>query len=172
MNIAKNTSGIAALGLLLSATAPTGASATAIPAQTIFNFSGDCDDCVGTFNDGLYQHVTGTLVLQNFIGGVPLNLGNFVSFHYDGSNLLAPFTVNANQASFLIGTLAADGRVLSPFDLFFGSKFEVAPTGQWLIDNFADVGPNGTFSVPEPATLAIFGLGLLALGVTRRSRAA
>lgn len=163
MPVLKNLLGAVTATLLLSAAIPTTASAV-----MIFNFSGQCDDCASVggaplspntnMNDGAFQAVSGTLVLSDTIyilgeddrptegnpaPGISISLGNFMSFTYNGSNLLNPFTVfgqasvplaNTDEvapnnglpshfsALSVTGVLDPLGNVLSSFDLFFGSS--------------------------------------------------
>ena len=175
-----------------------------VPATlTTFDFSGACDDCAGAYvnyfgaptdfyharGDNVFQNVTATLVLANFVPGNALTAANFVSFTYNGSSLLQPFTVTAG-VTLLSGRLAADGTILSPIDLVWTPPggalastlpgvdlpcgvcdFFVLTDGHWYLGIPAnDLGVNGAFAVPEPATLAILGGVLLALGARRRPR--
>lgn len=114
MPVLKNLLGAVTATLLLSAAIPTTASAV-----MIFNFTGQCDDCASVdglplsplenLNDGAFQAVSGQLVLRdmdiytlvdgdrpaegNFDPSITVSLGNFMSFTYNGSTLLNPFTV-------------------------------------------------------------------------------
>ncbi len=201
--------------MIAFACAPGAGHAQPVGPTTTFYFSGDCDDCAGAFvtgtiphyilnnvfhatGDGQYQHVTGTLVLSNFTPGVGLSSANFVSFSYDGSSVLQPFTVTSATMS---GILNADGSVASTFRLLwstpdvllavspyltfcgFGAEgstcgFGVTTTGNWAVAGVAlgDVGINGGFSttqaiaVPEPLSIALFGSGLLGLAAAMRRR--
>src|SRR5215469_17310633 len=131
MNSLKN---LIAITLLLIGSASTVANAVPITTTT-FAFSGLCDDCAGALigsgpfhaqNDGIFQSVTGTLVLQNFVPDVPLNNSNFSSFTYNGSSILSPFTVTSGASiTGVAGTLDASGTVLSAFAL----NFLVPPPG-------------------------------------------
>jgi len=192
-------SGTAALTVLAFAAAPGGAQANPVGPTTTFYFSGDCDDCAGTLTagniyhatgDGLYQHVTGTLVLSNFTPGVAMTTANFVSFSYDGSSVLQPFTVTA--PSTFSATLNADGTpagagffmlwdtpsvqfAVSPFATFCNSREQcemvIQPSGVWHIAyRPLDFGINGTFAVPEPLSIALFGSGLVGLAAALRRR--
>ncbi|MDA0991627.1 MAG: PEP-CTERM sorting domain-containing protein [Verrucomicrobia bacterium] len=238
MTVLEKLMGAATATLLVLAIIPTSANATPV-VTTTFTFTGLCDDCAGNsalfpgnqenIGDGLFQPVSGTLVLKilspgqipaSVNGGViPINLTNFFSFTYDGSALLDAFTVFGPPimagiegtvapeglsgplfATFLTGTLDAAGNVLSNFILDFGGNlntrtsdsltgpigidcggpeqsscsFFVGTNGFWSIGfPVLDFGISGTFAdIPEPGTLALFGLGLLGLGLARRRKAA
>ena len=148
------------------------AQATTIAPLSTFYFSGHCSDCAGD--------VTARLVLQNYSQGNTLNPTEFVSFTYDGSNLLSPysilpatplFNVSGNIPGALPG--AADFHVGDPSH-FFG----LLPSGFWQTGdpNLGDFGNSGSFSpnapssVPEPATMLLMGAALAAAGVARRLR--
>lgn len=144
---------------------------------TRFVFSADCDDCIGGLGDNLFQAVTGELILKDFVAGQALSLENFVSFSYDGSQLLDPFEVVQSDLSFLLGTISADGSVLDTlnFGLFellntscgLECSFLLASDGSWGIGGM-DVGINGnlTARVSEPPVLALLLFGLI--GFTAR----
>ena len=140
-----------------------------------FNWSGTCTDCI----QGDVESVTGTLMLKEFIANTALSTSNFVSFTYDGSNILPKFTITSEEASDMSGTLTADGTVASEFLLtwFFtfpggsgplvANFFQVETNGNWLLDyqypGVDDMGTNGQFGVPTPATALLLPLGLVAL---------
>lgn len=163
MPVLKNLLGAVTATLLLSAAIPTTASAV-----MIFNFTGQCDDCASVNGlplsplanrfDGAFQPVSGQLVLSDMIlneaeddrptegnpaPGIPISLGNFLSFTYNGSTLLNPFTVfgqgvngnvntgeiapnNGSPSHFsalsVSGTLDPVGNVLSRFSLIFSNS--------------------------------------------------
>jgi hypothetical protein len=176
----------AAAVLVLSALAlgPTASASLVTPAvpmpgeDVTFSWSGICTDC-----DGGAQPVTGRLMLTRFEAGNPLYLYNFVSFTYNGSSILHPFTIASSDASGLDGVLTADGTVTTDFQLSFTPakttgisplavySFTVLVDGEWDLAGF-DEGTNGTFrpasSVPVPATLVLLPFGLAAMRVARR----
>jgi hypothetical protein len=189
--------GALATALLMGLALPAPASAGVT--MTTYNFYGLCDDCLGpggpatvpflseNTNDGLFSPVTGTLMLVDYTPGTPLQLANLVSFTYDGSSIIDPFTVNTFLG--VSGSLDMTGNVLSSFNLGWDGSlspevpvacepgFEcgllVLTDGIWIIGAFADFGIDGTFAgapIPEPGTLALFGLGLASLGFARRKR--
>lgn len=217
MTILQTLSGTTALTLFAFAVAAGAADATPVGTTATFTFNGDCDDCAGALvpfeipgigevsnlfharGDGQVQHVTGTLMLSNFTPGVEMTAANFVSFQYNGSSVLAPFTVTAPRS--FSATLDANGNLLSPFNLYWSSPniflagspfgdfcgyggegpnlcwFTVGTGGAWAIISLppADIGINGTFAnaaveIAEPLSIALFGSGLLGLGAALRRR--
>jgi hypothetical protein len=177
----------AAAVLVLSALAlgPTASASLVTPAAPMpgedvtFSWSGICTDCVA----GETESVTGTLILTDFVADESLSLSNFVSFTYNGSSILDPFTIASSDASGLDGVLTADGTVTTDFQLSFTPakttgisplavySFTVLVDGEWDLAGF-DEGTNGTFrpasSVPVPATLVLLPFGLAAMRVARR----
>ena len=59
-------------------------------ALTSFAFSANCVDCADAAGTPTYA-VSGTLVLDNYMLGTAITFANFVSFTYNGSNLISPF---------------------------------------------------------------------------------
>ena len=106
------------------------ASAHAVTISGTFNWTGLCDDCAGDVvdegsrfletGDGLFEEVSGLLTLTDYVvlfeGGPPppdpADQGT-LSFTYNGSSILAPFTIAASSEASAFG-FATFGSVESP----------------------------------------------------------
>ena len=193
MKMLKKVLGLAA-GLVLAFSAATSAQA-AISINTNFYFDGACADC--TAPGGGSTTVTGTLTLSNYTASDAITLSNFVSFTYNGSNIVDPFTAEAggpNAAYFVSGSMTnvpgfndflvvfADGLY---FQTFSGGGFNLCasgPSGYYANEcqsyQFvpADTGRPANWNnqprqgVPEPGSLALVGLAITALAIARRRR--
>jgi hypothetical protein len=163
------------IGLCVAAAIFAGLShASAIPVYSTFTFTGDCTDCTG--------QATGTLVLQNYTLGDPLETSNFVSFAY--SSKVISFGPDSLDSTYgiLEGTLPVDlpgpaiveieNIVLSPGcedceELgFYSFNYD---SDYWTL-GVQDYGTNGIWSaaaaktaVPEPSSLAMLAAGLAGL---------
>ena len=129
-------------GILLA-----GASGVAQAQQSVWKFTGNCIDCAASFEEETYE-ATATLTLNGYLGGA-LNNSHFVSFVYDGSNLIDEYIVNGTNFEGMAGnltdapfqTFAISFGQFGFFALGFGGfggvgggLFEEAPTpveGEW-----------------------------------------
>ena len=149
--------------------------AAPIEAQT-YTFTGLCTDCAGT--------VTATLTLDDYTPGDALSSANLVSFSY-GSNLIPDFTITSAYS--LSGAFAASGAQLADIDIRTndiparGGMYEFVShmDGNWTVSfqsdessgsDFLDIGTQGTWSVPEPASWALMISGMGFVGCALRGR--
>ena len=162
---------------------PLGAALTAAPASAIsgasvtstYYFTGTCTDCSGI--------VHGELSLSNYVLGSPITSSNFVSFHYDGSDLVpGGFTITDTPYG-VGGSINAPLPAAESFYAYgttntFRSdtdgSWNLGPTGNYV----ADYGTAGTYSatapttaVPEPISLSLLAAGLAGTALVRRRRA-
>jgi hypothetical protein len=164
---------IALLTFLLAVTGAASASTVdpfstlqAAPNQ-IFAFSGLCSDCFGT--------ATGTLTLtSDYILGTALDVNHFVSFAYDGTDLLSPFTITAAETPSISGSLPAilPGSAIGLGLQSSTNQFKLN-AGFWCVGASClnDSGTQGTFTAaatPEPASMGLFALGVAAVATLRR----
>jgi hypothetical protein len=156
------------LGLLLLAVRPS------LAGTVTYQFTGVCTDCSGD--------VTAQLTLQDYTPGTDIGSA-FVSFTYDGSNLVSSFTIEQGS-----GDLSVQGSIPTslpgPADIdIVGSagdivghvdtEFSTSTNGSWSISGvgvpYFDYGSSSTWSlVPEPGSLVIVGSGLIGLVFARR----
>lgn len=160
--------------------------ATAVGMDAMFDFSGLCVDCAEEAGVDEYP-VTGRLTLTDFVPDVALDIDNFVSFYYTGTNLIPEVTITKDQVFGLQGILAADGTITSDYFAFYGDflnngecsnapascGFYVYPDAVFQLDRYwvfsdDDFGSDGQFTrVAEPMTLVLIGLGLAGIGCQR-----
>jgi hypothetical protein len=159
--------------LLMSIMAAASASASVIS----FTFTGACSDCYGGAGNAL-----GTLTLSaTYTLGSPITNANFSSFTYNGTNLQGPFTITNSTPDLSVSgslPLSLPGTATISIDGFVGGnfyEFNTSTSGAWSVTMpGTDMGTVSSFSAqstgaPEPATIALLGLGLLFV-IGRRSR--
>ena len=135
--------------------------ATPAQANTIWSFTGNCEDCAVAANTQTYE-VTATLVLQDYVEGTDLTNDNFVSFAYDGSNLLLPYLVvpglfparvaspaltagPTHQLYSLTGNLTNGGDQWLALGFGDGLEFTLGIEGNWFT---CGTNGNGYYEVP------------------------
>jgi hypothetical protein len=159
--------------LLLAFVSPARASVSAL---SEYQFTGDCFDCAGK---GVAQ-----LTLTGYTPGNDILVSNFVSFTYDGSNLINPFTITQSDivgpdTGFISGVLgpAFPGIYSFTLDKFSSNDlFQSYGEGFWCAGFSCsdDVGNNGLWSVasslpiPEPGSLALLGASVAVVAARRR----
>ncbi len=124
---------------------------------------------INAANDTL--HATGSVsgATINFTGGGLLDVNS-------GFGLASVFSyLNANTISDTLGgfadiavTTSGNNLVLNPFDNTTGCATGQAAPGTWCIAGSADL--RGNTVIPEPASMALIGLGLLGMGGVLRRR--
>jgi len=137
---------------------------------TQFTFTGVCSDCSGT--------ATATLTVTGFIPGqaFTLDLSNFVSFHYNGTNLRPPFDITPSDNPDVDGSLGP--TFPNPYHVHVATPdtvraFASEADGSWGVSSGQGLDDQGTSSnwdlaAPEPVTAAIAAIGLLALALISR----
>lgn len=148
----------------------------AAPILSVFNFSGDCDDCAGpggsltipgtSLNDGFSLPVTAVLTLQDYTLGNALSAANIVSFVYGGSSIVPGFTavtgMHVDSGGFLLDGTLTD-RLAFSFDqisFYAGAirinSFWVGVDGNWglgvgLYESSPPPGPEAPTEESPPA---------------------
>ena len=141
-----------------------------LPNQS-YTFSGACRDCFSGNGNG-----TGTLtVTGTYSLGATLDLAHFVSFSYDGTDLIGPFTITAAQNPTITGGLPTTLPNNSELHIFTSSaEFQTLISGFWCVGCANDDGNAYTFApasaTPEPASLGLLTLGFMGVALRLRKR--
>lgn len=156
----------------LAATLLGGSANAVVVASTTFSFSGTCSDCRGV--------ALGQLTLAGFYHfGDEITSANFLSFRYEGTDLLPAYTITSPYSSTLTGSITSAGPAAGRFFVEDGVHFfRSATDGSWStgLDNVADYGTLGSYAglassaVPEPAGWALMLSGFGAIGLALRGR--
>lgn len=141
-------------------------------------------DWSGTATSGAIGPARAVLTLADtYTPGTAPALTDFVSFFYKNNDGVTVSVPGDDTATGLFGVLPAiSGPPLVNFFLnfsAFNSSFGSQTSGDWSSffadKSVRDLGvsdQNWTLRIPEPGTLALFGLGLAGLGFVRRRKAA
>lgn len=184
--------------LLLCGLSSTASALIAVPTEptAYITWEGICLDClVGpngeeagtgtpTGSPSTATAILGVGVLGNAVNGhTDLSAGNLLTFSYTSALL--------NLTSTHVNDVVTEGIISDVLNSFavsdVGVLFRTGPTnddvytfrslvsdGDWSLrqgnEYEMDVGTNGRFNVPAPATLALFGLGLTGLGWSKRRK--
>ena len=115
----------------------------------------------------------------NYLQGSAISAANFVSFSYDGSNLLQPYSILPPSLLFVNGSIpfalpgAVDFHVIGAnnyFDLSILGRWDTGVLGSADMGGAGTFGTNAPSAVPEPATMLLMGAALAAAGLARRRR--
>lgn len=124
-----------------------------------FDFTGQCFDCAGTVDAEL-------VLAPDYALGAAITMSNFESFTYDGSNLLAPFTITLAEVTSISGSMPTNLPSTANFQLASAAhNFSSLADGNWVVDFHEDQGMTHLWtaaaSAPEPGAFSMMGLGCL-----------
>jgi hypothetical protein len=151
------------------------------------DLDGSTETCTKTFFDNVQHEIIWNSRVESALVETVVNESGtpWTDFHWEWEDLVLSFAPSIGVSCDGGGGLTCASTILTAntLDVFFNEPFSpdgspvAAGTDALQVTFFFEAGFGGliqypTFDVPEPGTLALFGLGLAGLGFARRKKAA